>query len=203
MKTIKLLILVPALFLMSFSTYAPGMTDAERKAAVDHLQTTKANLMSAVKGLSTAQLNYKSTPESWSVAECVEHITIAENMLFGMAEGSLQVDADPSKRVDVKMSDEEIVGMITDRTNKVKTQEPFEPKNNFGSYEGTLKEFTSKRDAHIEFVKKTDQDVRNHYCTLQFGTIDTYQAIMFMSGHTERHTKQILEVKADAGFPKK
>ncbi|NJN43071.1 MAG: DinB family protein [Flammeovirgaceae bacterium] len=153
MKTLKLLIFVPALLLMNF-TAGPGLTDAERKAAADHLNMTKDKLLTAVKGLSTAQLNFKATPESWSIAECVEHITIAENMIFGMAQGAMSEEADPSKRAEIKMTDDQIVGMITDRTNKVKTQEPFEPKNTFGSYEGTLKEFKSKRSSNIDYVKK-------------------------------------------------
>jgi hypothetical protein len=31
---------------------------------------------------------------------------------------------------------------------------------------------------------------------------DAYQWLLFLSAHTERHTKQIEEVKATAGFPK-
>ena len=33
--------------------------------------------------------------------------------------------------------------------------------------------------------------------------IDAYLWIAFLSAHTERHVKQILEVKANANFPKK
>ncbi len=156
-----------------------------------------------VKGLSEAQLNFKATPESWSIAECVEHLALSENMIFGMAQSGLKDAADPAKRSEVKMSDEAIVGMITDRSSKVKTQEPFEPKNSYGSYKNTLKEFVSKRDEHIAYIKKTNDDLRNHYNQFPFGTVDVYQTILFMSGHTKRHTLQIEEVMADANFPKK
>lgn len=33
--------------------------------------------------------------------------------------------------------------------------------------------------------------------------LDGYQWVLFISAHSERHTKQINEVKADPGFPKK
>jgi len=117
--------------------------------------------------------------------------------------GGLKGDADPAKHSEVKMSDEAIIGLITDRSSKIKTQEPFEPKNSFGTYEETLKAFSIKRDENIAFIKKTEEDMRSHYNEFPFGLVDTYQTILFMSGHTMRHTAQIEEVMANANFPKK
>ncbi|MEQ8424056.1 MAG: DinB family protein, partial [Cyclobacteriaceae bacterium] len=180
MKTIKLLMTIPAFVLMSFN-YA-GLTGAERDFAVKHLNDSKNNLLKKVKGLSEAQLNFKASPESWSIAECVEHIAISENMISGFAMGGLKGDADPAKHSEVKMSDEAIIGLITDRSSKVKTQEPFEPKNSFGSYKETLKAFGTKRDENIAFIKNTEEDMRSHYNEFPFGLVDTYQTILFMSG---------------------
>ncbi|MEP2668428.1 MAG: DinB family protein [Cyclobacteriaceae bacterium] len=201
MKTVKLMLLVPAIVLMSFS-YA-GLTDSEREFAVKHLKETKKNLLNKLKGLSDTQLSFKATPESWSIAECVEHIAITENMISGAAYGGLKGEADPSRRSKLKMSDEQIVGFITDRSGKVKTQEAMEPTNSFGSYKETLKAFTTKRDENIAFIQKTNEDMRNHYNDFPFGVIDTYQTMLFMSGHTKRHTAQIEEVMENANFPKK
>lgn len=201
MKTVKLMLLVPAIVLMSFN-YA-GLTDTEREFAVKHLKETKKDLLVKVKGLSDAQLNFKVTPESWSIAECVEHIAITENMISGAAYGGLKSEADPSRRSELKMSDEQIVDFITDRSEKVKTQKSMEPKNSYGSYKETLKAFTSKRDENISFMQKTTEDMRNHFNDFPFGVIDTYQTMLFMSGHTKRHTEQIEEVMANINFPKK
>ena len=100
------------------------------------------------------------------------------------------------------MADEEIIKMITDRTHKVKTQEAFEPSNKFGSFEASLKEFKTKRDDHIKYIKTTSEDLRNHYNDFPFGKIDTYQTFLFMTAHSKRHTEQIVEVMNNAGFPK-
>jgi hypothetical protein len=45
--------------------------------------------------------------------------------------------------------------------------------------------------------------LKNHF-TLHpaFGTINTYQLLLLLSGHSERHTLQIEEVKANPAFPK-
>ena len=36
-----------------------------------------------------------------------------------------------------------------------------------------------------------------------YDSIDGYQSILPVAAHTERHTKQVLEVRADSAFPAK
>jgi len=202
MKQVKLLLLMVALVTMSFNVPSPGLTDAERDFASKYLQETKEDLLKKVKGLSPEQLNFKADPNSWSIAECVEHIASSESNIFGFAQQALQQQADPSFRKDVKTSDEAVINMITDRTHKVKTQHDLEPTNKFGSFEASLKEFKTKRDDNIKYVKTTSDDLRNHYNDMPFGKIDTYQTILFMAAHSKRHTEQIIEVMNNPGFPK-
>lgn len=186
---------------IGFTAVNAQLTDTEREATVAELMNTHDALLASVEGLSDAQLNYKSTPESWSVAECVEHLAISENNIFGMATGALETPADASKRGDVAMTDDKLMAGITDRSGKIKTGEAFEPSGKFGSFDETLKAFVSKRVENLEFAKTTDADLRNHYAQSPFGTIDAAQVLWFMSGHTNRHTQQIEEVKATEGFP--
>ena len=203
MKTKKLFVLVFAIAAMSFNKASSGLTDAERKQAIQLLQNTRDALVKKVGGLSEAQLNFKPDPNVWSVAECVEHIAISENNLFGFCQIALQQPADPSKRSEVKMSDEDIVKMITDRTSKMKTQEAFEPTGKFGSFDATLTEFKAKRDYNINYVRTTEDDLRNHYNDFPFGKIDAYQTILFMAAHSKRHIAQIEEVMKNPNFPVK
>ena len=124
------------------------------------------------------------------------------DMFDGMLKGSLQTPANPAMRDSVSMPDESLIGMISSREQKVKTPEPFEPSGKFGSHKETLEAVTAKRKEHIEYVKSTQDDLRNHYGKLPFATIDGLQIILFMSGHTERHVQQMEEVMAHADFPK-
>ena len=199
----KLFLPLVALLLCNFNIAETSLTDQERKFASENLAQSKEKFMNAIKGLSKEQLNFKSSPESWSVAECAEHIAISENNIFGAVDGVLKNAPDASKRSELKMSDEEVLKMITDRSHKVKTSEAFVPSGKFGDIEGIVKEFSSKRDAHIAFVKDTKDDLRNRIVTFPFASMDSYQVIVFMSGHTLRHTAQIEEVKANPNFPKK
>lgn len=195
-------IILLALMFVGFGLNELKITDEERSKAIDHLSQTRDDLLSTLEGLSEEQLHYKSSPESWSVAECVEHIAISENNIMEMASGAVQVTADASKRAEVTITDDQLLGMITDRSNKVKTSEAFEPSGKFGSFEETLEAFKSKRQENIDYLQNTEDDLRNHYADLPFGKVDAYQVILFMSGHTERHTKQIEEIMADPGYPR-
>ncbi len=198
----KIILPLVALLMVSFGLLKTGITDAEREMTIKELTKSQDRLTDVVAGLSETQLNFKASAESWSVAECVEHLAISEGMLGGMLQGALQTPADASKRDSVQISDKNLLGMITSRAQKVKTNEAFEPSGKFGSFEESLKEFKDKREAHIEYVKTTSDDLRNHYGKLPFGTIDGVQIILFMSGHTERHVAQMEEVIANADFPK-
>ncbi len=197
----KALLPVLMLALVSFNISDSKLTDAEREAAVKELTKTKEHLLNVVDGLSEEQLNFKSSPESWSIGECVEHLAITESSFDEMLQGALQAPADPSKREEVKIEDKDLMSMIVNRDNKVKTSEAFEPSGKFGSNAETLEAFTTKREDHIDYVKNTEDDLRNHYGQLPFGTIDAYQILLFMSGHTERHVQQMEEVMDHTDFP--
>lgn len=197
----KVLTPLVALLLLGFSLTGEKLTDEEREKAVTKLTETHDYMMTTLEGLSEAQLNYKSSPESWSVAECVEHLTISENAFSEMLQGTLAATADENLKASATMTDEEIYAMISSREKKVQTSEPFEPSGKFGSHEETLAALTAKRLEHIEYLKTSEDDFRGHYKEMPFGTIDAYQMVLFMAGHTERHVKQMEEVKADENFP--
>jgi len=178
------------------------ITEAERKYLVDFMVKTQDRLVKDVKGLTPAQLNFKPDSSRWSVAECVEHITITENLNMARVTESLKIEADASKKSQVTITDEDVLKRYADRSNKRKTGEALEPKSRFGSHEETMKEFLKKRNANIDFVKTTRDDLRNRTTTYSFGTIDLYQCILALTAHSERHIIQLEEVMADPKFPK-
>lgn len=202
-KLLTTLFVLQAFLLLSFAPAGNELTKEERATAEKVLLSSQETLLNAVKGLSEDQLNFKPSEDAWSIAECVEHIAISESNIFGILEMTLKEEPNPERRAEIKMTDEQILNMIADRTNKVKTSPEFEPVKKFGSFEGSLKEFETKRVSNIEFIKTTTEDLRNRYFEFPFGLVDSYQIIMFMAGHNNRHTKQIEEIKANAGFPKK
>ena len=182
---------------------ADALSKKERKFAAEHMKDTKAELLGAIKGLSSAQLNYKIAADKWSVQECIYHIAVSEKTLWAMLEKSMKEPATPEKKKDLKVTDEQVVKMVEDRTNKVKTFPPLEPQNTgYKTLEEAMNDFKTKRTVHIKYIKATSEDLRNHFVQMPFGLLDCYQLCLMISSHTNRHTQQLNEVKTDPWFPK-
>lgn len=196
------------LLFIVFSGLAGTPTDdvlskKERKFAADHMKTTKAELLNAVKGLSSAQLTYKISPDKWSIQECVYHIAISEKNLRARLDSGMNAPAAPEKKKELKFTDEDVIKKIEDRSNKVKTSASFEPLNaSYKTLDEAMNEFKTARAANIKYIKATSEDLRNHFVQMSFGLLDCYQLCLMISAHTNRHTQQLNEVKADPGFPK-
>jgi hypothetical protein len=197
--------LITCVALVSFTTPANNtITEEERKYALNYLQEKKADFLKATQGLSEAQLKFKASPERWSIAECMEHIALAEGGLWQMLQGALQQPANPDKRSEIKFKDETILSIITDRSGKAKAPEFLQPSGKFKTSEEASQTFSTSRDQLIKFVETSQDDLRNHFGAHPvFGTLDTYQVILLVGGHQKRHTLQIEEVKTDKNFPKK
>jgi hypothetical protein len=179
------------------------LSKKERKSAAEHMKNTKAELQEAIKGLTAAQLDYKISADKWSVKECVYHIAISEKNLWAMLETSMKAGPTPEKKKDLKVTDEQVIKMIEDRTTKVKTIASFEPQNTpYKSLDEAMNDFKVARASHIKYIKATSEDLRNHFVQMPFGLLDCYQLCLMISSHTNRHTQQLKEVKADPGFPK-
>jgi hypothetical protein len=198
----KIFLLAGLSILLSFTVASDPVTEKERKEALSYFKETQKALADEIRGLSENQLNWKPADSVWSVAECVEHIALSEKNIFDMAMSSLKGNADPSKRSQLKFDDEAVKKFITDRSFKVKTREGFIPTGQFGNTEKTLAVFNERREALINYMKNTQDDLRNHFAEMPFGLLDTYQMLIFLSGHTRRHTLQIAELKSLPGFPK-
>ncbi|HEY1264522.1 MAG TPA: DinB family protein [Terriglobales bacterium] len=197
----RVLAVMLALVALTALGYAQTLSAADRESAVKYLESTKQGVLDATKGLSPAQWNFKPAPDKWSIAEVVEHIAAAEDYLRGNAENVLKSPPRPEGD-DVKAIDELVLAKVPDRTNKVQAPEPLRPTNRYGSAEGSLKHFVESRAQTMDFLAKHD-DLRAHAADSPFGKkLDAYEWVLFTGGHSERHTKQINEVKADPNFPK-
>ena len=185
------------------SAYGQSLAQLDRERALKHLQSTKQSILDATRGLSEAQWNFKPAPDRWSVAEVVEHIAAAEDMLFGLITEQVMKAPPRPEGEDVKAIDDLVLSRVPDRTNKAQAPEPLKPTNRYGSPDAALKHFVESRNRTINFLQKTE-DLRAHAADSPLGKkLDAYQWILFISAHSERHTKQLNEVKADPNFPKK
>lgn len=199
----KLFLMASTMLMLSFLVSENSISKKERSYATKLLKETEKGVKEQVKGLTEAQLKFKPAPDRWSIEECVKHIAASEEMLWQMTDGAIKAAANPEKRSEIKLTDEQVVQKIEDRSMKVKTNEKLMPENiTLKDTEEALESFRKNREKLIEYVKSTNEDLRNHVATLPFGTLDSYQLILFIGAHSNRHTQQIIEVKADPNYPK-
>lgn len=178
------------------------MTAAERAYLIEQLEQSKKNALASIQQVTDAQWKFKPAPNVWSVAECAEHIILAEDYIFGAAQQALKTPAAPRLATANAESDRKLVAMIQDRSQKATAPEPITPSGKFATPADAARKFTARRDKTIAYVKTTQDELRIHTLPGPTGALDGYQFLLLLPSHSERHTAQIREVQANADYPK-
>jgi len=178
-------------------------TQKDRDSAIKQFAETQENYAKALKGLSNTQLNFKPSEKSWSVGQAAEHIMLSESLIINFVKEAMKTPV--NKNADVfRVNDIAVTLAITNRLQKFSAPPVIQPKKESKSIADLIAGFNKARAANVELIKTTKFDLRNHFIQNPLmGTIDAYQTLLFLNGHTERHLAQIAEIKAHKDFPNK
>jgi hypothetical protein len=187
------------LFAALTASFAQQPTQGERDRAMSELHATRKQLIDAVTGLSAQQLEFKSAPENWSIAEITEHLALTEDLLFETYQKTAAQP--PSATAASTIKDEQVLAMMRNREEKRRAPGALVPQRTFPTTEAALAAFKQKRDRTIRFVETTQDEALRKKILEGFG-IDAFQIFFMMAGHTERHVLQIEEVKREPGYPR-
>jgi len=199
----KLSLFICTLLFLTTAVFSQSLTQADRDKGVQYLEQTRDGVIAATKGLSDAQMKFKAAPDRWSIAETLEHITLAEDFLFQNVTDKIMKAPPGAANRDTAKIDAMVLAMIPDRSHKAQAPPPLVPAGRWTPAE-TLDHFLKSRAKTIEFLESTP-DLREHVEKENnpLGQpMDAYEWLLFTAAHSERHTKQMLEVKADPNFPK-
>jgi hypothetical protein len=198
----KNLIILMVLTAIPLITKAQESSKNDKAFVLNYFQETLDKLDKSVNGLSEAQLHFKVSDSTWSISQCLEHIIKTEPMIFGMVKGYMEQPANPDRRKDIKVGDEEIIEMVTDRSEKFKAPEILKGEGKYKDAEAAINDLKSERIEILAFIGNTPmEELRNRVNDSPAGATDAYQSLLFLAGHTGRHTLQIEEIKAAANFP--
>ncbi len=178
------------------------MSNADREHLMVHLEMTTQMVAEQVRGLSPAQLEYKASPDRWSIREVVSHLAVAEPDYWREIQKALKAAPD----MNVKKSsatDADIMWYGIDRVVHTKTGGGHEKVDTYKDLGEPLGRFQALRATMIDYIKTTNDDLRAHSFGEYGGVIDCWQWMLEISTHAERHIQQIREIKNDPNFPKK
>lgn len=186
------------------STPSAKMTSPEIDRAQRYIEHARIGLIGATVGLSEAQWNFKPASDRWSIAETLEHIVIVQEVVANILEG--EPVATPIG--DPAFVDNLILREFPHRLAKFKGPEivmpsgKVSPREAFDRLEKNCALHTRLAESEPELRKRAYPAPPIKAATNgQHEMLDGFQWLLAATAHTERHTKQILEVKADPNFP--
>jgi hypothetical protein len=194
-------ILTLAVSLLAGPLFAAPMSSEDREHLLVHFEMTTQMVAEQVRGLSPAQLEYKASPDRWSIREVVSHLAVAEPDYWRDLQKAVKAAPD-MKEKKASATDADILWYGIDRVAHTKTGGGHEKVDTYKDLGEALGKFQTLRGTMIDYIKTTNDDMRAH----SFGdreVIDCWQWMLEISTHAERHIQQIREIKNDPSFPKK
>lgn len=178
------------------------MDATERQLVVEHLAESRERLVLTIEGLSVEQRNFRPAEDRWSIADCIEHITVVENFVLGSIQQTLQSAPEPARRDEVRGKEQVILERVPARERRVQGPAEVQPQGRWPEFEELLLQFEATRERSVRFSAVTQADLRNYFFPHPFlGLLDCYQWLLFLGAHCERHVRQMEEVKATPGYP--
>ena len=177
---------------------AAPLTPTERQHLIAHLEMTAAWLSDELDGLTPAQANFRRQPETWTIAEVLDHLVVVAPIYWQDLQSALKQPRGAGRSA---MADADVLWYGIDRTNREKAIPGERPGGQPRDLSTGLDAYRKHHERLLQYIKTTDDDLREHIVQRQ--TCDAYQWALLISTHEQRHILQIREIKADPGFPKK
>src|SRR5688572_29783955 len=198
----KIALAVALVATASLNAAAP-ISQQDRDALIGDLQRSRAEFLASIADVTTeAQWNYKPAPDRWSVGECAAHIIAAEEYFRQNIATALKSPALPAAQQSAA-GDAAMVKMIRDRSQRFQAPAGLEPTGKVVPKAQAIKDFEATREKTLAYVRTTKDPLREHGAGTPPNITSAYQLVLMLSGHTERHTAQLLEVKGTGGYPRK
>lgn len=175
------------------------MTESDRQYLLDRLHASRDRVFQAISDISEAQAGFKSGPGAWSIADCIEHIATAEDFMLRMITDNFTEE--PQTAGDASHRDRLFLRGGADRRRKFLAPESVQPTGGM-TLAASVERFRGNRERTIVYAEECRHNLRNRFVIHPAaGRIDSYQCLLLISAHAERHAVQIGEVKQHADFP--
>jgi len=166
--------------------------EADDKASLlAHLDGGRKALLDALSGVTEDLAGRVPAPGSWSVLECVEHVTVSEAYLLSqIASASESRNAVPNRQREAL-----ILSRGADRAKGLTAPDVAAPTGRFSTLQTAVEEFIAARERTVRFVENCEDDLRAKNTSHPLvGTVNCYEMLLMIAVHSLRHSRQIEEV---------
>lgn len=194
---IVLLTIVSALPFFGFSqdtSWAP----ANKQFLIDNFERTKNEINNETKDLTIKQWNFREKPDSWSIAEVLEHLNMWQVVTQERGRYMLSNGRRP-ELAKICPSDSTNTTFIYEEKKHVSPD--FTVPTGTIPDRANLKLFNTYCDRIIANIKNSDINFRMYFRTFTDGHMTNMnQAYMIQYGHVDRHLRQIRRIKSLPSF---
>lgn len=154
------------------------------------LESSRAELIAVVSGLTEEQARTRPAPDRWSVLECLEHVSVVERRFLDLVKAS--ESGTPATRDAAKEAalDERVVN----RSNRRTAPEATHPTGKYRSISEGLADFNAARDETLRFASEQGANLLARSAIHRvIGPLNGAEALLLIAGHGRRHTEQMRE----------
>ena len=172
---------------------------------------TREKVIHEFLDISLEQLNWKSSPDNWSIAQCLEHLVIADSGYFtdlkNITEGNFKMDLwekySPFTRLCGRLMKDRLQEQVKKKMiapKKIRPQISDKSLSIIDDYFKNLDTFLTL----ISNCKNVDIDKTIITSpTIRIVTYSLRDAFTFLLQHERWHINQAIRVKTSEGFPRK
>lgn len=176
---------------MSTNLGTASVVEIDKATLLETLGRGEEAFLHSLAGVSEATCRLRPAEDSWSVIECAEHVAVAEEVMLALVTGKKKPrSAETPKR------DGRILRSGTDRSMRFDASDQSRPQGRFSTLAEAVAHFQAVRKHTLELVRETTEDLRAteviHPHPL-VGVISTYECLLLMGAHAQRHALQIEE----------
>jgi hypothetical protein len=172
-----------------------------------YLQQTRDYLVGATRNLSDAQWKFKPA-DQWSIAEIFEHLVMTQDFILGPIIAQLAQAPPAPPEQDYKQVDAIVVNQLPARLSRFQAPAMLHPTGQWAPADSVQRLLSGYE--RLAEILESSPGLRQHAVPSPplkaltngaYESMDGYQWLLAIAAHVERHTKQVLEVKASPRFP--
>src|SRR5580698_3190052 len=140
----------------------PQLTPEDRAFLTAHLTRTRDLLLTEIANLRPDQWIFRSNDESWTIAECADHIASIEKLTFSMVSKRMQAaPPDPQRASEVQKKTPWILEAVPSRHARVKVPPGIENTSHSATPEEFAALFQERRAALLKYVSETEDPMHD------------------------------------------